>query len=85
MQQGKDKDAQTAYTTLEKSSNTEVAAEALYAKAFYQNKAKAFKSSNETIFKLANNYASEEYWGGKVMQGLVKRRARERELFLKGN
>lgn len=67
MNQGKDKDAQNAYLALEKSSNTEVAAEALYAKAFYQNKGKAFKSSNETIFKLANNYASEEFWGAKAL------------------
>jgi len=72
MNSGKDKDAQTAYTALEKSSNTEVAAEALYAKAFYQNKAKAFKSSNETIFKLANNYASEEYWGAKALVVMAK-------------
>lgn len=67
MQSGKDKEAQTAFAALEKSGNTEVAAEALYAKAFYQNKAKAFKSSNETIFKLANNYAGEEYWGAKAL------------------
>lgn len=67
MNKGKDKEAQTAFTALEKSSNTEVAAEALYAKAFYQNKGKAFKSSNETIFKLANNYASEDYWGAKSL------------------
>lgn len=67
MNNGKDKEAQSAYASLEKSSNTEVAAEALYAKAFYQNKRKAFKSSNETIFKLANNYASEEYWGAKAL------------------
>ncbi len=72
MNSGKDKDAQTAYTALEKSSNTEVAAEALYAKAFYQNKAKAFKTSNETIFKLANNYASEEYWGAKALVIMAK-------------
>ncbi|SFH97659.1 tetratricopeptide repeat protein [Halpernia frigidisoli] len=67
MNKGKDKDAQTAFANLEKSSSTEVAAEALYAKAFYQNKGKAFKSSNETIFKLANNYASEEFWGAKSL------------------
>lgn len=72
MQQSKDKEAQTAYTALEKSSNTEVAAEALYAKALYQNKGKAFKSSNETIFKLANNYASEEYWGAKALVIMAK-------------
>lgn len=72
MNNGKDTDAKTAYTALEKSSNTEVAAEALYAKAFYQNKGKTFKSSNETIFKLANNYASEEYWGAKSLVLMVK-------------
>lgn len=72
MNKGKDKDAQTAFAALEKSSNTEVAAEALYAKAFYQNKAKAFKSSNETIFKLANNYASEEFWGAKSLVLMAK-------------
>jgi len=72
MNSGKDKDAQTAYTVLEKSSNTEVAAEAFYAKAFYQNKAKAYKSSNETIFKIANNYASEDYWGAKALVLMAK-------------
>ena len=72
MNSGKDKDAQTAYAGLEKSSNTEVAAEALYAKAYYQNKAKAFKTSNETIFKLANNYAAEEYWGAKALLIMAK-------------
>ncbi len=72
MNKGKDKDAQTAYAALEKSSNTSVAAEALYAKALYQNKGKAFKSSNETIFKLANNYASEEYWGAKALVIMAK-------------
>jgi tetratricopeptide (TPR) repeat protein len=72
MNNGKDTDAKTAYTVLEKSLNAEVAAESLYAKAFYQNKGKAFKSSNETIFKLANNYASEEYWGAKSLIVMVK-------------
>ncbi|WP_209390522.1 tetratricopeptide repeat protein [Chryseobacterium sp. RR2-3-20] len=72
MNSGKDKEAQSAYTSLEKSSNTEVAAESLYAKAFYQNKGKAYKSSNETIFKLANNYASEDYWGAKALVLMAK-------------
>ncbi len=72
MNNGKDAEAKIAYTALEKSSNTEVAAESLYAKAFYQNKGKAFKSSNETIFKLANNYASEEYWGAKSLVLMVR-------------
>lgn len=72
MSKGKDSEAKTAYAALEKSTNTEVAAEALFAKAFYQNKAKAFKSSNETIFKLANNYASEEYWGAKALVLMAK-------------
>lgn len=72
MNKGKDKDAQATFATLEKSSNPEVAAEALYAKAFYQNKAKAYKMSNETIFKLANNYASEDYWGAKSLLIMAK-------------
>ena len=72
MNNGKDNDAKAAYTILEKSSNTEVAAEAFYAKAFYQNKGKAFKSSNETIFKIANNYASEELWGAKSLVLMVR-------------
>ena len=72
MNNGKDNEAKAAYTFLEKSSNTEVAAESLFAKSFYQNKGKSFKSSNETIFKLANNYASEEYWGAKALVIMVK-------------
>lgn len=72
MNAGKDRDAQSAYASLEKSSNTEVAAESLYARAFYQNKGKAYKSSNETIFRLANNYASEEYWGAKALVLMAK-------------
>lgn len=72
MNSGKDRDAQAAYAALEKSSNSEVAAEALYAKAYYLNKAKAFKTSNETIFKLANNYASEEFWGAKALLVMAK-------------
>ena len=67
MHRGRDEMARKAYEPLERSSNTEVAAEALYAKAFYQNKAKAYKSSNETVFRLANNYASEQYWGAKAL------------------
>lgn len=72
MEKGRDKEAQAAFSKLEKSSNAEVAAEALYAKALYQNKAKAYKNSNETIFKLANNYASEEFWGAKSLVLLAK-------------
>ena len=72
MNSGKDGDAQKAFSALEKSANAEVAAESLYAKAYYQNKAKSYKSSNETIFKLANNYASEEYWGAKALVLMAK-------------
>lgn len=72
MNSGKDKDAKAAFQALEKSANSEVAAEALYARAFYQNKAKAYQSSNESIFKLANNYASESYWGAKALVLMAK-------------
>jgi len=72
MKSGKDSAAKSAYAELEKSSNTAVAAEALFAKAYYQNKAKSYKASNETIFKIANNYASEEYWGAKALVVMAK-------------
>lgn len=70
MKQGKS--AREAYRALEQSSNPSVAAEALYAKAYYQNKAKDFKASNETIFKIANNYAAEQYWGAKALVVMAK-------------
>ncbi|PIE50964.1 MAG: hypothetical protein CSA38_00385 [Flavobacteriales bacterium] len=70
--QGKDKLAKKAYRNLEKSSNVSVAAEALFMKADYQNKAKKYQSSNETIYRLANNYASEEYWGAKALVLMAK-------------
>lgn len=72
MNKGKDNAAKKAYKNLEKSSNVAVAAEALFAKAYYQNQAKAYASSNKTIFKLANNYASEEYWGAKSLVVMAK-------------
>ncbi|NAW50272.1 tetratricopeptide repeat protein [Elizabethkingia argentiflava] len=72
MKRGHEAEAKKAYAALEKSSNPQVAAEALYAKAYYQNKAKAFKSSNETVFRLSNNYASEEYWGAKSLVVMAK-------------
>lgn len=72
MDKGKNREAQSAYSALEKSSNTQVAAEALFAKAYYQNAAKNYKLSNETIFKLANNYASEQYWGAKSLVVMAK-------------
>lgn len=72
MHSGKDREAQKAFSVLEKSTNPQVAAEALYAKAFYQNRAKSYKASNESIFRLANNYASEEYWGAKSLLVMAK-------------
>ena len=72
MLKSKDTEAQKMYILLEKSSNVSVLAEAYYAKAYYQNKAKNYKQSNETIFKLANNYASEEYWGAKALLVMSK-------------
>ena len=66
MNQGKDKDAQTVYAALEKSANTEVAAEH-FIKAFYQNKGKAFKSSmkrflNSPIIMLQKNFGAQKLW-----------------------
>jgi len=72
MKLGQDKDAKNAFSLLENSVNPSVAAEAIYTKAYYQNKSKSFRASNETIFNLANNYASEEYWGAKALILMAK-------------
>jgi len=72
MELGNDRDAKKAFSLLENSVNPSVAAEAIYMKAFYQNKSKSFRASNETIFNLANNYASEEYWGAKSLVLMAK-------------
>jgi len=72
MKLGNDKDARKAFSLLENSVNPSVAAEAIYAKAFYLNKSKSFRASNEIIFNLANNYASEEYWGAKSLVLMAK-------------
>lgn len=72
LNEGKEKEAQNSFAKLEKSVNRAVAAEALFRKAFFQNKAKSYKASNETIFRLSNNYASEEYWGAKALVVMAK-------------
>ena len=72
LNEGKEKEAQNSFAKLEKSPNRAVAAEALFRKAFFQNKAKSYKPSNETIFRLSNHYASEEYWGGKALIVMAK-------------
>ncbi|MDL1913282.1 MAG: tetratricopeptide repeat protein [Bergeyella sp.] len=69
---GKLEEAQKAYGALEKSLNTKVAAEALYARAYLQSKAKSYRASNETIFRLASLYSSEEYWGAQSLLVLAE-------------
>ena len=74
MNQGKDKDAQTAYAALEKSANTEVAAEAIIRKSVLSKQRKNLSNlPNETILNLANNYASEEFWGAKALVLMAKK------------
>ena len=72
MQRGDDNTAKGLYTKLEKARNTSLVAEALYAKAYYLNKAKNYKSSNEVIFKLAEKYAAEQYWGARALLVMSK-------------
>lgn len=59
--------AREAYAKLEKASSNAVKAEALYYKAWFLNKDKNYKTSNEVVFNLASKYAAQQYWGSKAL------------------
>ncbi|MXV38847.1 tetratricopeptide repeat protein [Flavobacteriaceae bacterium Ap0902] len=59
--------ARVAFEKLENSGSNAIKAEALYYKAFFLNKEKNFKASNDTVFQLASNYAEQQYWGSKAL------------------
>lgn len=66
------KTAKNIYQILEKSSIPSIAAEALYYKAYFQHQDKQYKSSNQSVFRLANTLSSETYWGAKALLLLAK-------------
>lgn len=60
--------ARNAYSEVEKIASGEIKAEALYYKAFFENKDGSYRVSNEIIQKIASEYAAYKYWAAK---GLV--------------
>ncbi|MGQ1928830.1 tetratricopeptide repeat protein [Ornithobacterium rhinotracheale] len=67
MAENKTSEAQKIYTSLEQSNNPAVKAEALYYKAYFLNKEKKYKKSNEVIFELASKYAEQQLWGSQAL------------------
>ncbi|MCB9202517.1 MAG: tetratricopeptide repeat protein [Flavobacteriales bacterium] len=64
---GEENKAKELYKELENSSNEAVKAESLYYKAYFLNKDKKYKESNEVIFNLVSNYSEQQYWGAKSL------------------
>ena len=60
--------AKNAYARVEGIASGAIAAEALYYRAFFENKEGRFEASNTTVQKLASDYSGYKEWGG---QGLV--------------
>ena len=59
--------AQKAFKALEKAPKDALAAEALYFKAYLQNRDKAFEKSNATIAQIAKKYSSAGEWSAKSL------------------
>lgn len=57
--------AEEYYTEIEKTTNGELKAEALYYNAYFKNLQKEYEASNKIVQKLIANYASYKYWGVK--------------------
>ena len=57
--------SKNAYAEVEKIAKGELAAEALYYKAYFQNEAKAYEASNQTIQILAKDYSRYRTFGAK--------------------
>ena len=57
--------AEEFYTEVERNSNGELKAEALYYNAYFKHKNKAYKASNTVVQTLIAEHASYKYWGVK--------------------
>jgi tetratricopeptide (TPR) repeat protein len=72
MATGNEEKAATAYTEVLKIASGEIAAEALYYNAYFQNKEGDYASSNGAVQRLAKDYASYKEWGGKGLVLMAK-------------
>ncbi len=69
---GKKSAARELFKSLEKSSISAVAAEALYNKALYQAESREYKASNSTIFTIAEKFPEQGIWGASALVLLAK-------------
>jgi tetratricopeptide (TPR) repeat protein len=72
IQTGDETKARTAYAKLLAIAKGELAAEALYYDAYFKYKDGKFEASNTTVQKLAKNYSSYKYFGGKGLIVMAK-------------
>ncbi len=64
--------AQEGFKRVEESTSGELKAEAIYFDAYFKNKDGNYKLSNVSVQKLASDFSSYEYWGGKGLVIMAK-------------
>lgn len=64
--------AKTAYQDVKQIASGELAAEAWYYDAYFKNKEQNFEASNESVQKLAKDYAAYKEWAGKGLVIMAK-------------
>ncbi len=72
IQTGNETKAKAAYAEVEKVATGETAAEALYYKAYFNNKASAYEASNTVVQKLAKDYSGYKYYSAKGLVLMAK-------------
>ncbi len=72
MKTGDETKAKNAYAEVQKTASGELAAEALYYQAYFENKSGAFQLSNATVQKLAKDFSGYKIWGGKGLVVMAK-------------
>ena len=72
IQTGDETKARSAYAKLQTIAKGELAAEALYYDAYFNNKDAKFEASNVVVQKLAKNYSSYKYFGAKGLILMAK-------------
>jgi len=69
---GNESRAKEAYEEVSKIATGKLAAEALYYKAYFQNKEQQFEASNASVQKLAKDYSGYKYYGAKGLVLMAK-------------
>ncbi len=72
LQNGNDAEAEQLYDEILQTAHGETAAEALYYKAYFQNKKGQYDASNKTVVKLTKKYPGYKYWGAKALVVMAK-------------